>query len=300
MLPSELHRIQSELIPLLDLNKDGEAFQHKSQAFLDKRLAELHDTTVRPPDGTIDASKGNFRGFIMPDTEIFPFAIGKGYRLDDDKIYAEVLPHLHRFYHHIVGSGEPDLDLEVAYFQAALYAAQYTQQSYFGSVHNKPGAFDKRDFLLLDLPEDEENQARASRSISEFKGVAMCTERAAVANNVLRVLGMKPVLELGELKIEEGPSEPHSYLLVRDPKGRELIFDPTNPILVFDENGALTQTTPALYSAEDSLKERVSKTSIVGVHRTLKTTPSGVEQQKKEKYQFTLCPDMLGEELRPE
>ena len=269
---------------------DDEAFESASQEFLHNRLAEL--TTGEHQEAIRADQNSSLQGFIQPDTQIFPEALGKGYRLDDLEIYSEALPYLRRFYTNIL----PQLgDPEKAFRNAVLFAAQNTQQSYFGSVHSGANALAAREMLTGDFMDDD---APDVRSIAKFKGVAMCAERAAVANNVLQVFGMQPVLELGKLQIDDKHPELHAYLFIRDGKGEERVFDPTNPTLTFGTDGSLLQVNPAFYPAGDSLTFRDPDTPIVATHRTYEFDGEAKVIQKEETYRFSVGP--FGQELHPQ
>lgn len=287
----EYARVQAQLLPLLEL-EDDEAFQEASKEFLSQRLEELH--TTAESRGELHALHGNFSGFILPDTEILPLASGAGYHLDDKGIYAQALPHLRNFYSHMMAGKDPSHS-DKAYAQAMLYATQYTQQSYFGNVHNGPEAFGKREDLLMP---DLTPEGGGVRSIAEFKGVAMCAERAAVANNILQLFGKKPVLEMGEAQMGNRPKLPHAYLFLRNSKGSEVVYDPTNPLLVFDESDALVRVDPAIYPAGSALGERDPDAPIIGAHRTFEVTPSGVQVRETEEHKYYLSPH--GSELHPQ
>jgi len=133
--------------------------------------------------------------------------MGKDYKLDDPTIYDHIAPLLYTTYHKIfekVG-GDPVR----AYLNAAIRTAQYTQQVYFGSV---AGNVKKRWQLLGDILDDDTEV----KSITDLKSVAVCSERAAVANNVLQILGFNPVLETGQLDAEGTPQpEAHVFCLFR-------------------------------------------------------------------------------------
>ena len=208
---SENNRTQAELTPLLEITNHDE-FTEQSQIFLEQRLAQLEATPTVPQ---IDASLGNFQGFIAPTTVVSPWALGKGYKLDDPSMYANLLPNMKSYYQAYAQVVD---DPAKAYRNAALATAQHTQQSYFGNVHSGNGGGGARESLLDDYVDDE---SPAVRSIAEFKGVAMCAERAAVANNALQVLGVSPVLEMGSWESETHTSpEQHAYLFFRDGKVR--------------------------------------------------------------------------------
>lgn len=286
----EYARIQAQVLPLLEL--EGEAFHEESQRFLSQRLVELHAATG--PQEQIHAAQGNFQGFVSPATVVMPLGRGEGYRLDDEEIYAQALPHLRTFYTHLMAGKGPDYS-EQAYARAVLYAAQYAQQSYFGNVHNGPEASAEREALL---EPDLTATGSGVRSIAEFKDKAMCAERAAVANNILQLFGKKPILEMGEAQMGNRPKLPHAYLFLRNSKGSEVVYDPTNPLLVFDESDALVRVDPAIYPAGSALGERDPDAPIIGAHRTFEVTPSGVQVRETEEHKYYLSPH--GSELHPQ
>jgi len=214
--------------------------------------------------------------------------MGKDYKLDDPTIYDHIAPLLYTTYHKIfekVG-GDPVR----AYLNAAIRTAQYTQQVYFGSV---AGNVKKRWQLLGDILDDDTEV----KSITDLKSVAVCSERAAVANNVLQILGFNPVLETGQLDAEGTPQpEAHVFLFIQGSNGEEHLYDPTNPQPYYDSEGNLLETAPALYPAGNALSMRSEP--VTGQHKTYRIQQDGsVEVTEIRNMKFTLSPN--GTELHP-
>jgi hypothetical protein len=289
---TEFDRIRTEVTPLLELGDDS--FTAAGEVFIAGRLAEL---TAGSSAEKIDANGGNMKGFIHPESEIFPAAGGTGYRLDDRTIYDAVMPYMRSAHAYVSAHVQ---DPQKAYLNAALITAQNVQQGYFGTVYNGPGTLAQHaelvggDFML----DDDEDPGPDYRSIAEFKGVAMCTERTAIANNVLQILGVQPVLEMGKLQIDDRVEELHTYLFVKSPSGQEQVLDPMNPTLTYDAAGSLLMTSPAFYPAGDALSVRDPGQPIVGIHKNYQFDDQGKHVLNEQTYHFWI--NRFGEELHPE
>jgi hypothetical protein len=281
--PEQLHQdVRTEVQNLMSL--PPAEYAQASALFIAQRVAALEAQT---PAGRVEALDGAYKGFIGSETLLLPFGVGKGYHLDDPAIYDGVLPVMRQTYEPLAEQlGSED---NRAYLTAALYTAQEVQQSYFGSVVTGPDGAVRREYLLDDFIDDDD--APDVRSIAEFReaNAALCAERAAVASNVLQVLGMEAVYEMGRLDVEGRPSEPHAYLVVKDSKGKDLIFDPTNPTLIFDKGGTFVQARPAMYPAGDFLAADGPAT--VAVER--KELHIGDEGVRKEITHFTYAKSPL-------
>lgn len=258
----EIDQVRAQFLPLLEL---GDAEYHQAgAAFVDGRRQALEATAQDGYALSYNAGNGgNFQGYVGPNALLNAQGMGKDYKLDDPTVYDHVAPLMRSIYLDIlpqVGGDEVK-----AYLNAAFRTAQHTQQQYFGSVFGDP---QRRHNLLGDILDDD---GPAIKSVADLKSVAICSERASVANNVLQILGVEPVMETGSVQFEGSDRpEPHVYLFVKTTAGKELLYDPTSPTLYFDEAGNLLQTEPALYPAEDALTNRDIATPVVGQHKTFR------------------------------
>lgn len=205
-------------VPEVDFHSD------RLDGFISSRLDELRDGTQghRPP--FLNVYSDPFDCFISSTTEVRPVASLRGIAIDDDEIYQHFLTSFKLF------SKGVDLADPEAYFEAAIYAAEYGQGYYF-DVPGEPmpdDSLDRRNALL--------SEGGFTRSYTlplfRFKGVAQCTERAAVAHNLLHFAGIKSTFLTGITMRNSVEQELHAFLLVEPSLEDELlIFDPTNPMI---------------------------------------------------------------------
>lgn len=274
----EIRIIQSNFEEILELPE--EEFEAAAQAFVEARLQELsYDSS---PETQISALNGNHKGFIGTNTEVKPFATGTGFKIDDRAVYENLPGWVRKFslqLHDKLGE-EPNR----LYMNAVLFAVQYAQQEYFGGKFASGDGQDRRESLVMrGAFIDDDHQEAAS--IQEFKGIAKCAERAAVANNMFRIFGIEPVLVLGKLKIGDEPDELHAYLVIKSHKGDEMIFDPTNPGKIFDEQGVLIATNPAFYPVESGFLDETDSSASVE-HKTVSKLEGGQLDTKSQTYIF--------------
>lgn len=100
--------------------------------------------------------------------------------------------------------------------------------------------------------DDEYFEKLESFEIGDFKGknIAMCTERAALAQNLLSLFGFSTFYCMGYL-INEGKTESHCFNIVRA-KNAFMLVDYSMPVAIF-ENGKVIDYAP--FEAEISLDD---------------------------------------------
>ena len=135
---------------------------------------------------------------------------------------------------------------------------------YFG----KPNGIDNRDNyfnnLTLDTKTDEEYfDAINNFSIGDLKGknLAMCTERSAIAQNLLSLFGLEVYYCMGCVE-HNGEQEPHCFNIAR---GREkyILLDYSLPVSIYKNNVAYDyvpfQAHIELDELEDVLENGLNK-----------------------------------------
>lgn len=284
---TNINPVQDQYLALVGL--DDAEYSQAAAAFVHDRVEQLQNEAWSGE--SIGFDTGNLQGFIGDKTVISPTRMGSGYRLDDHTVYNHIPPLMKTFYNDILS--KVGGDATKAYINAAFHTAQYVQQQYFGSV---AGDLKARYALDLDIIDDD-MPTDLVKSVAEVGTAAVCMERAAIANNTLQILGLKPVLEIGQLTSEKHTKpEDHAYLFVASATGQEYLFDPTNPKLVFDESNNLVATTPSLYPVGDALSVRDPNQPIAGSHVTTRIV-DGAPQNTTLQLAFSLGPN--GTELHP-
>ena len=127
---------------------------------------------------------------------------------------------------------------------------------YFGDNKGPVDENDRGDVLLASAIEDSDGDgddafwdAVENRTLSDLKNknVAMCTEYAAMAQNILTFLGYDSTMCHGSVAmygVEQPISTGHAFNIVKDKKGEPTILDFAMPALVCDANGKIQTRIP--------------------------------------------------------
>lgn len=128
---------------------------------------------------------------------------------------------------------------------------------YFGGDNKEPVDENTRgDVLLASAIEDRDGDgddafwdAVESRTLGDLKGknAAMCTEYAAMAQNILTFLGYDSVMCHGSVAIhgvEQPVSTGHAFNITKNKKGESIILDFAMPALVYGDNGKVLTRIP--------------------------------------------------------
>lgn len=234
-----LQNAMAEVVPLFALvEADSTA---AVSDYVTRREAELSQTDRRD---SISILQGGTDTYIAPETAmIMSVMFAKPYYLDDKRAYEAAFPYIRSAY----GVLREQLPENRAYLNAVIEGVNTGQAMYFGSIAGDPR---QRMMLAADIISDEDEDI-APLSVAEFKTSAMCMERAGVAHNGLLVFGVASNFEAGELgvKSDDGSvdTEAHAFLTITGTEGKRYIYDPTNPILVKNEDGGVIAIKPALY-----------------------------------------------------
>ena len=141
---------------------------------------------------------------------------------------------------------------------------KYLQQE---KVSNKQQAILRiASFLDMYFGEFDDNDRREINAIktgnhclSSLKGqrIAACTERAALTNNILRMLGFRSIYVNGSVKVRNGNEiidSLHCYNIMQNSRGDYLIVDSTSKCGVYDEqNHSLPLSATYYISLKDPI-----------------------------------------------
>lgn len=228
-------------LQIVDLiSQNDETYAAQKNAFLTARLGQLESETS-PYEGPMHAYRGHHDGFIAPTTDVRPVARSAGFRLDDPRAYSLALD----AFRAVESGQEVALHHHAGYVGTAIAAAQMAQEVYFGNIKPTPEQEDARNVAMAQGLLSGE--ATEPFSIKELQNVALCTERAALAHNMLKVLGVQTKIVFGRMRVEDGNSFGHTFLQVEDGQGGSMIYDPTNPWLTYNEAQQITHSEPAKY-----------------------------------------------------
>jgi hypothetical protein len=129
-----------------------------------------------------------------------------------------------------------------------------TMELVYDEVSNYFGNYDNVDKRLDYYQEDSIN------NISNLKGKnsAKCTERAMLAQNLLKLIGVDSTLKISQVVVD-GKEDIHAYNLVQD-DGKYYIFDSTIPTIGIDN-----KTTPIITNINKETYDKMSDEKDMGV-----------------------------------
>jgi hypothetical protein len=239
----ELSQIKEQVKPLLALQ--GKEAASAANDFVRQRVAELSDAshTIAVGNSYPDTDE-----FIPPEAKsVAASFFDKPYHFDDLEAYTAALPAIQRVYGELKATTADD---DQAYLNAVVHGANEGQVVYFGSYH---GDTEARAQIVQDTIEYD-NPTPAPLSVANLKGVAECQERAGVAHNTLQIFGVDSTFHAGTLTDTDAEgvqhTGTHAFLTFTNTVGEQYIFDPTNPVLVRNENEVVIVARPALYKLD--------------------------------------------------
>ena len=203
------------------------------KTFIEQRLGELRkDASVE----TLSALSPPHRGFIHPESRVKALFVSPvGLKINDGDIYYSLFRQFDRY-------GNNPSWKKMTELRKAQYLIQYAIDGYFGGadVEERNRFYDDR------TPDWGSDVQPKDIDLSEMKGggIAVCTERAGVAQNLLAFLGYDSTFIAGDCTIEEKAGG-HAFNVIKTKEGW-VIYDPTNPVEV-DRGDGSKFFTPASY-----------------------------------------------------
>ncbi|MGD8744353.1 MAG: hypothetical protein PVJ52_02060 [Candidatus Woesebacteria bacterium] len=224
-----------EIIEIVDDNK----YQKERDQFIEQRLTELQGV-VQPKEFTLFSPP--YRGFVHPDSVIKPAAFWDGFKVDDKSIYSDFVDNIRTFKNHDQWKTKTISEIKP-------HAILKTIGEYFGNYANYIGLEDRH----MEFYTDHTSGSSESVSLSEHKGrgVAMCTEKSAVAQNLISFLGDSSELCISKgCEINVGKEEKHVFNIISSENGY-FIFETSNPVYRKDEEDNIINYLPAIYKITD-------------------------------------------------
>lgn len=185
-----------------------------------------------------------YKGFIHPETRIFANLLYSPFLANDDYLYQLLFENLHQFINH--DNWKTRSIREILPAALMLTLDHYFGNNWLDDTEKERELFYRHHTASTGIPID--------LHLFKQKRIAACVEKAAVAQNLLSFLGYGTTIFFStRCQLESGDMEPHAYNLVHIHTGRYVLFDPTNPIIVFDERDNLYSILPSFYPvlAED-------------------------------------------------
>lgn len=227
--------ILARLRIIMDI-EDPEEQEKEMRKFIKERLKELEREIPQEQDTLsllINRAEGQF---IHPETEIKRSWMVDGFKVNDPEIYITLLHNCRRFYNLW---NKPNLRTVIG------HSIIHALGEYFGNYIGTQTTESRN----VKFYQDHTTLDSEPVNLSELKGkeIAVCAEKAAVAHNYLKFLGMNSHIIFSSKCILEGSTESaHAYIILATENGH-FIFDPTNPILVEDSKGKINSISPAFY-----------------------------------------------------
>lgn len=251
---------------LTELEKVLGTSKKEQLEFIEKRIAALSENAEAGEMSHI--GRCIHKGFLGPKMEIRRNMMVDPFVLDDPDLYTDLFETIRKF-------KEAEGWKEKSLREIMPNAIQWSLSKYFGNIAAGPNTeIQNREFYLNHISTDS-----PSISIKELKGknFAVCAEKAAAAQNLLTFVGIESdlIASSGCRIPAEADKKAHYYILVHWPKS-DMIYDPTNPKLLFDKDGKLTSYGPAMYPITEEQSQRlISGESITIEHVDDKIDESG-------------------------
>jgi len=236
-LPKENQRALSveEIIEIAD----EEEYRQVRDRFIEAKLADFKDTTKAKE---FSVHSPPYKGFIHPDSEIKPISLLDGFKLDDTNIYSRLIDNVRAFKRDFRWKSKSIREINP-------YAVLKTLGEYFGNYTADEGLEGRHHSYYMDHS-SADSEALPLVEL-KGKGLAMCTEKAAAAQNLVTLLGYDSELCLSQgCQLIDGKEEMHAFNVINSDRGR-FIFEPANPIILTDTEGNIVNFYPATYRITD-------------------------------------------------
>lgn len=162
---------------------------------------------------------------------------------DDPEAYRVLIAAVKQFY---VRTGGKRGHNEKTLLNAAVKGINLGVINYFGNIIPPIDEQNKRSAKLTAIC------GESKLSVCGLKGMAMCGERAILAHNAFKILGLKSVVKMGmldtvDLSGHTIKSEHHQYIVLTNSEGEEYIYDPMNTTIVrFERDPSEIDAQPKL------------------------------------------------------
>lgn len=236
-------------------SKDSNEQELARTELVNDRVNSLTEQSVKRQISLIGKE---IRGFIHPDSEIQSTAIAPGFKLDDKEIYDSLIKNLGEL-RKIPGFENTSLR------ELVPWAILQTLGEYYGQYYADSNVIPEHHAFY----QERAGLNSQSFSVGELKGkkIALCTERAGMAQNMLAFLGYDSLFIMSDLYVFGDKRErSHAYNVVTTEKGH-VIFEPTIPAVVRDEKGNIINFLPSSYPiTEDQYKQLIGGGRIEVMH----------------------------------
>jgi len=216
-----------------------QADESTQEEFIKDRVQDLEEHAFVPASAEID-QLGNsvHRGYISRNTGVRRNIMVDPVYLDDDSVYEAYMRDI----------SERLKQTEMApddVSRATLGAVQTTITNYFGNAYGNEVIEKRNQAFYLDRSGVESKPI----SIKEFKhkGIAVCVEKASLAQNILSFAGFESALIMSsDSELIPGHKEAHAYNVLHTKRGY-FLYDPTNLLFDYDAEGNISASRLAVY-----------------------------------------------------
>ena len=246
-----LGKIDELLQKVTHIDGEEERFAHYRQ-FVQNRVAEL-SSGIKPYN--IHIRRPVYHGFIHPEAEVSRNIMDMmDFKVNDNEAYCVLMDSIRALKNH---SDFQDRSLR----EIVPRAINHAIGTYFGNFFaaTKTGIDSEKFYSGFEPP----------ISLAEFRGknVALCLEKAALAQNLYSFLGYdttiifsdRCVIQLGH----QQDSDAHAFNIIsnlRPGENMDVLYDPSNPSLIY-ENGKVRNSSasciPAIYKLTKEEGERI-------------------------------------------
>ena len=215
----------------------------EAKKIVDSRIAILEEKADKPAViSRLPQDQHIHRGYISRDTVVsFDGTIGGQYKLRNTEYLYDAVEYLRgnkdrinshiRLFEHLAG------------FLNSYFGIPDTSKDRWEALNAKTNFSSAKD-------DDEYWDIINNIDISIFKGecIAQCSERSAMAQNVMALLGYETYYAIGDVSVD-GKNEGHAYNIVTTPRGAKSIVDYS--VLSSLEYGGLSWDMPTMVNIED-------------------------------------------------
>ncbi len=234
----KLEEIMVDLQAIME-TEEPEAQKQTTRVFIEKRLEELKKE-IPEKQSTLSLIGNKAEGqFIHPETEIKRNWMVDGFNVNDPEIYTVLLESFGKFYKYW---NKPNPRSIIG------HSIIYALSEYFGNHFSVKNTNARN----CEFYKDHTTSDSKTIDLSELKekNLAVCAEKAAVAHNYLKFLGMDSYIIFSDNCKLGDSNDGHAYIIFSTKNGK-FIFDPTNPILIEDSEGKINSVNPALYKISE-------------------------------------------------
>lgn len=239
--PSELYFTFLQQVHALLENTSSAVKDEKIVDFVLKRLHWLESESE--PTRLSVFNRTFYKGFIHPKTDVLRNEWSEAMRVDDSQLYVLFIKTIDAVRKLPTWAGSPIRDVVAA-------AMQETIGLYFGTFAGDEGTEKRNEEFYLKLAKQGKLSGIKYFTISELKGkgVAVCVEKAAVAQNLMSFKGLDSFIVFSSKCAIKGIANepPHVYNIAHSDRGF-FIFDATNPCVMKKPHGEIVGYRPATY-----------------------------------------------------